>query len=236
MNPEYSLTIKDLPPDSRPRERLIKMGAQALSNAELLALLLGTGSRMETALQLAQRLLAGESLGWHANGLRGLLDAGVEELSKIHGIGEAKATRIKAGLELGRRLIVETPGARPTIKSPREAADLVMEEMRYLDREEFRLLLLSTKNHVIAVETDFVGSLNSSLVHPRELFRTCIRRSAAAVIMVHNHPSGDPTPSQEDIQLTRRLIDAGTLLGIEVLDHLVIGDGVYISMKEKGII
>ncbi|HHW91669.1 MAG TPA: DNA repair protein RadC [Firmicutes bacterium] len=236
MVPEYHLTIKDLPLESRPRERLVKLGAQALSTSELIALLLGTGSRTETALQLAQRLLAGNCRGWHGSGLRALQDASVEELSKIHGVGVAKAARIKAALELGRRLVAETRDSRPVIKSPQAAAALVMEEMRYLDREHFRVLLLSTKNHVIAIETDFVGSLNSSLVHPRELFRTCIRRSAAAIILIHNHPSGDPTPSQEDIQLTHRLCEGGALLGIDILDHLIIGDGIYVSMREKGII
>lgn len=236
MKAEYHLTIKDLPEESRPRERLVKLGAQALSTSELLAILLSTGTSSETALQLAQRLLAGNVPGWHGKGLRALQDAGVEELSQIRGVGIAKATRIKAALELGRRLTAETPESRPVIKSPRDAAALLMEEMRYLDREQFRLLLLSTKNQVIAIETDFVGSLNSSLVHPREMFRTCIRRSAAAIILAHNHPSGDPTPSQEDIQLTRRLVEGGKIIGIEVLDHLIIGDGVYVSMKEKGII
>lgn len=236
MVPEYHLTIKDLPPESRPRERLVKLGAQALATSELIALLLGTGSQTETALQLAQRLLAGNCPGLPGSGLRALQDASVEELSKIRGIGLAKATRIKAALELGRRLVAETQDARPVIKSPQAAAALVMEEMRYLDREHFRILLLSTKNHVIALETGFVGSLNSSLVHPRELFRTCVRRSAAAIILIHNHPSGDPTPSEEDIQLTRRLCQCGSLLGIDVLDHIIIGDGVYFSMKEKGII
>ncbi|MGB4171054.1 MAG: DNA repair protein RadC [bacterium] len=236
MVPEYHLTIKDLPLESRPRERLVKLGAQALSTSELIALLLGTGSRTETALQLAQRLLAGNCPGLHGSGLRALQDASVEELSKLHGIGLAKATLIKAALELGRRLVAESQDARPVIKTPQEAAALVMEEMRYLDREHFRVLLLSTKNHLIAIETGFVGSLNSSLVHPRELFRTCIRRSAAAIILLHNHPSGDPTPSQEDIQLTHRLCECGALLGIDVLDHIIIGDGVYVSMKEEGII
>ncbi|MGI6576039.1 MAG: RadC family protein [bacterium] len=236
MRPEYHLTIKDMPEENRPRERLIKHGSQSLSTSELLALLLGTGSRTDTALQLAEKLLAGGYLQWQGSGLRGLLDAGIEELSQVYGIGTAKATRIKAALELGRRLALETTGYRPVIKSPQDAAALVMEEMRYLDREQFRLLILSTKNQVLAQEVDFVGSLNSSLVHPRELFRTCIRRSAAAVILVHNHPSGDPTPSQEDIRITQRIMEGGALLGINILDHLIIGDGVFLSMKEKGII
>jgi DNA repair protein RadC len=233
---EYNLTIKDMPTEERPRERLVKLGAQSLSTGELLALILGTGSRTHTALQLADQLMAGEYLKGSDGGLRGLQDAGIEELGQVHGIGVAKASRIKAALELGRRLALETSGHRPVIKSPSDVVSLVMEEMRYLDREQFRLLLLSTKNQVLAQETDFVGSLNATLVHPRELFRTCIRRSAASVILVHNHPSGDPTPSPEDINLTRRIIECGQLLGISVLDHIIIGDGIFISMKEKEII
>jgi DNA repair protein RadC len=226
---EYHLTIKDLPRDIRPRERLLAAGPNALSNSELLAIILGTGNRQESALNLAGRLLS-------PFGLRFLVEASIEELSAIKGIGEAKATQIKAALELGKRMAAGGGEARASVCSPQDAGNLVMEDMRYLDRESFRVILLDTKNHVLGIETVSLGSLNASIVHPRELFRHAIRRSAAAVILVHNHPSGDPTPSREDLEITRKIHEAGQLLGIEVLDHLVIGDNRFVSFKEKGLI
>ncbi|WP_088554542.1 RadC family protein [Calderihabitans maritimus] len=227
---DYRLTIKELPEELRPRERMLQVGPQALSNAELLAILIRTGSARETALDLAQKLLC------RPNGLRYLVEASIEELSSIKGMGLAKAAQIKAAVELGRRLATSSSELRPCIRSPEDVIRLVMEEMRYLDREHFRAISLNTKNQVIAMDTVSVGSLNSSIVHPRELFKEAIRRSAAALVLVHNHPSGDPTPSQEDIDVTRRLAEAGQILGIKVLDHVIIGDGKYLSMKEKGLI
>jgi len=226
---EYHLTIKDLPKDIRPRERLAAAGPHSLSNGELLAIILGTGTHRESALTLANRLLS-------PSGLRYLAEASVEELSSIKGIGPAKAAQIKAALEMGKRMAASSSEARPSVCSPRDASNLVMEDMRYLDRESFRVILLDTKNHVLGIETVSLGSLNASIVHPRELFRHAIRRSAAAVILVHNHPSGDPTPSREDLEITRRIRDAGQLLGIDVLDHLVIGDNRFVSLKETGFI
>ncbi|MGB9660978.1 MAG: RadC family protein [Moorellaceae bacterium] len=223
------MTIKTMPPDLRPRERMLAVGPQALSNAELLALLLRTGTPQETALELAERLLAQPS------GLRYLAEASLEELRDQKGIGLAKAAQIKAAIELGRRLSVYMAD-RSVIQHPEDVARLLMEEMRYLDREHFRTVSLNTKNRVLAIDNVAVGSLNASLVHPREVFKGPVRRSAAAVILVHNHPSGDPSPSLEDIQVTRRLVEAGRLLGIEVLDHLILGDGSYLSMKEKGLL
>lgn len=222
-------TIKDLPEDLRPRERMLAFGAQALSNAELLAILLRTGNPQETALEVAQRLLS------QPGGLRYLAEASLEELKGQKGIGLAKAAQIKAAIELGRRLAAFRP-ERPVIKGPADAAHLLMDEMRYLDREHFRTISLNTKNRVLAIDNVAVGSLNSSYVHPREVFKGPVRRSAAAVILVHNHPSGDPAPSLEDIQVTRRLVEAGKVLGIEVLDHLILGDGSFVSMKEKGLL
>jgi len=222
-------TIKDLPEDLRPRERMLAFGAQALSNAELLAILLRTGNPQETALEVAQRLLS------QPGGLRYLAEASLEELKGQRGIGLAKAAQIKAAIELGRRLAAFRP-ERPVIKGPADAAHLLMDEMRYLDREHFRTISLNTKNRVLAIDNVAVGSLNSSYVHPREVFKGPVRRSAAAVILVHNHPSGDPAPSLEDIQVTRRLVEAGKVLGIEVLDHLILGDGSFVSMKEKGLL
>ncbi|MCL6610616.1 MAG: DNA repair protein RadC [Peptococcaceae bacterium] len=222
--------MKELPEDIRPRERLLKEGAEALSEIELLAILLGTGSREATALELASLVMA------RFKSLRLLLDATVEELSEVKGVGPAKACQVKAALELARRLAQFSGPPRPVIKSPDDAAGLVMEEMRHLDREHFRALLLNIRNQVIGVDKVSVGTLNSSAVHPRELFRNAIKRSAASVILVHNHPSGDPTPSREDLDITLRLSEAGKIIGIEVLDHIIIGDNRFTSFKAKGLI
>lgn len=232
-NVEYHLTIKDLPEGERPRERLLKYGAENLTDAELLAIIIRTGSRSETAVNLSQRLLLGEK---GVNGLRFLVEASIEELGKIKGIGIAKAAQIKAAIEIGKRLASLNQSERPVIKYPGDVRNLLMEEMRYLDKEYFKIILLNIKNQVIHVEDVSVGSLNSSIVHPREIFKIAIRRSSAALILVHNHPSGDPTPSGEDVEITRRLVESGKLLGIDVLDHVIIGDGRYTSLKEKGLI
>lgn len=232
-NVEYHLTIKDLPEGERPRERLLKYGAENLTDAELLAIIIRTGSRSETAVKLSQRLLLGEK---GVNGLRFLVEASIEELGKIKGIGLAKAAQIKAAIEIGKRLASLSQSERPVIKCPEDVRNLLMEEMRYLDKEYFKTILLNIKNQVIHVEDVSVGSLNSSIVHPREIFKIAIRRSSAALILVHNHPSGDPTPSGEDVEITRRLVESGKLLGIDVLDHIIIGDGRYTSLKEKGLI
>ncbi|NPV27206.1 MAG: DNA repair protein RadC [Firmicutes bacterium] len=227
---EYRYTLKDLPANCRPRERLAQYGPQSLSNSELLAILLRTGTPTETVLELANQLLA------QPKGLRFLAEASVEELSAYRGIGLAKATQIKAAVELGRRVASVSPEIRPVIKSPQDVSLLVMDDMRFLDREHFRTIALNSKNQVVGIDTISIGSLNSSLVHPRELFRTVISRSAAAIVLVHNHPSGDPSPSREDLEVTRRIVEVGKLLGVEVLDHIIIGDGCFISLKEKGII
>lgn len=230
---EYRLTLKDLPAEERPRERLWKYGPEVLSNAELLAIIIRTGNRNETALALAQRMLS--ELG-QGEGLSFLVDATVEELTKVKGISMAKACAIKAAVELGKRIGGIKSIDKVFIRSPRDVANLLMNEMRYLKKEYFRTIQLNVKNQVLAVEDISVGSLNSSIVHPREVFKGPIRRSSAAIILVHNHPSGDPSPSREDIEVTRRLYEAGKLLGIDVLDHIIIGDGIYTSLKEKGII
>lgn len=227
---QYHLTIKDMPADLRPRERLIREGAQALTDVELLAILLRTGSAAGTALELATVVLT------CFNGLRALIQASIEELSEIKGMGPAKAAQVKAALELGRRVAADSFGERAVIKTPEDAVRLVMEEMRNLDREHFRALLLNAKNQVIGREIISIGTLNSSTVHPRELFKNAIKRSAAALILAHNHPSGDPDPSREDIEVTRRLLEAGQIIGIEILDHLIIGDSKFTSFKAKGLI
>lgn len=160
----------------------------------------------------------------------------MEELITLPGISKNKATALAVAFELARKLASTTPVDRPTIRSPEDAADLVMKEMRFLDREHFKALLLNTKNQLIARETISIGTLNASTIHPRELFKSAIRRSSAAVILVHNHPSGDPTPSKEDIDVTRRLQETGGIIGIEVLDHIIIGDKRFVSLKEKGLL
>ena len=210
----YHLTIKDLPADLRPRERLRALGPESLSLTELLAIIIRTGQAPDSALDLAQRLLA------HPTGIRYLMESKCEELAQVKGIGEAKAAQIKAAVELGRRVLTAIPEARATISNPADAVHL----------------LLNTKNQVLAIETVSVGSLNSSIVHPREVFKNPLKRSAAALVLVHNHPSGDPAPSREDLDVTKRLVEAGKILGIEVLDHIIIGDQRYISLKEEGLI
>ncbi len=230
MDPfQYRVTIKEMPIDLRPRERLLKDGVESLSDMELMAILLRTGTASVSAIELAAMLLS------QFKGLRSILDATVEELSTVKGVGLAKAAQVKAALELGRRLASRPAEEKPCIKSPEDAAGLVMEDMRYLDREYFRALLLNTKNHVLGLETISIGTLNSSSVHPRELFRNAIKRSAAALILVHNHPSGDPTPSREDLAVTKRLEETGKIIGIEVLDHIIIGDNKFVSLKAKGL-
>lgn len=226
----YRPTIKDLPEDIRPRERLLKEGAEVLSDIEILAILLRTGSREATALDLASLIML------RFKSLRQLLGATIEELGEIKGVGPAKACQIKAALELARRTAKYSDQPRPVIKSPDDAAALVMEEMRHFDREHFRAILLNTKNQVIGTDKVSVGTLNSSVVHPRELFRNAIKRGAASVILLHNHPSGDPTPSREDKDITQRVIEVGNIIGIEVLDHIIIGDNKFISLKAHGLI
>lgn len=230
MTEENQLLIRDLPCEERPREKLLMLGAGALSNAELLAILLRSGSARESAVQLAVRLLS------RSGGLRFLPDLSLEEMEEIKGVGPAKAIQIKAALELGRRLATLPPDEAESITSPQRAAALFMEQLRYKRKEHFMILLLNTKNHVISKEEISIGSLNASIVHPREIFNIPLRKSAASVILVHNHPSGDPSPSQEDLEVTRRLVEAGNILGIAVRDHLVIGDGCYFSFKEKGLL
>lgn len=220
--------LKDLPNELLPRERLDQLGPEALSNGEILAILLRTGTKGENVLALAERILT------DAGGLAGLGRLTVHELAQIHGLGKAKSAGLKAALELGRRSASLDPVSRPVINCPQDVAHIVMEEMRLLDREHFRVLSLSTKNHVLGISKVSIGSLNSSLVHPRECFKEAIRRNSHSIILVHNHPSGDPTPSPQDIEVTNRLVDGGKILGIEVLDHVIIGDKRFTSLKEQG--
>ena len=221
--------IRDLQEAERPRERLISLGPQVLSSAELIAILLRVGVPGENAVQVGQRLL--QQFG----GLPGLHRAPFEELVLQHGISEAKAAQIKAAIELDQRLQEEKPEEKPTINSPADAADLVRYEMSALEQEHLRVLLLDTRNHVLDIVEVYRGSVNSSQVRVAEVFKPAVRRGAPALIVVHNHPSGDPTPSPDDVAVTRAFVQAGKLLDIEILDHLVIGQGRYVSLKERGL-
>lgn len=193
-----SLMMKDFPTDERPRERLIQHGPQSLSNQELLAILLRTGTKSESVIQLANRLIA------HFEGLLLLQDASIEEITSIKGIGLAKAVQIKAAVEIGRRIANLSYDDRFVIRSPEDGANFVMNDMRFLSQENFVCLYLSTKNQVLHRQTIFIGSLNVSIVHPREVFKEAFRRSAASIICFHNHPSGDPSPSREDIEVSAK--------------------------------
>jgi len=226
---EYNISIKNMPENMRPREKLLNWGETKLSDVELLAIILGMGTRNVSALELANFLVV------KYKGLRGLKESSLEELIEERGIGPAKAVTIKAAVELGRRIAVNVQGKIP-IKSPEDVRNIVMEEMRYFDREHFRSLYLDRKGGLIVMEDVSVGGLHSSIVHPREVFKTAVKKSAASIILVHNHPSGDPTPSKEDIEVTKRLIEAGKIMGIEVLDHIIIGEGNYCSLKARGLI
>jgi DNA repair protein RadC len=227
---DCGFAMKDLPQAERPRERLRKYGADVLSTPELLAILLRTGTSQMSVLELAHHLLS--TFG----GLRNLVKADMEDLKKIKGMGTCKAAEVKAAIELGKRIALLDREERPVIRTPRDVADLLMQDMRYLDREHFKAVFLNVKNQVLDVVTVSVGTLNSSLVHPRELFKDAIKASSSGVILVHNHPSGDPTPSDNDKELTIRLCEAGKVLGISVLDHVVIGDSRYVSFRETGLI
>jgi len=225
--PSYRIT--DLEVTERPRERLRRLGAQALSSAELLAILLRVGVQGENAVQVGQRLIN------TFHGLSGLHRASFDEVCAQRGIGEAKAAQIKAAIELGRRLAAEAPEERPAVHSPQDAADLVRYEMSALEQEELHVLLLDNRNRVLHIEPVYRGSVNSSQVRVGELFKAAIRRNAAALIVAHNHPSGDPTPSPDDVAVTRAIVQAGKLLDIDVLDHLVIAGGKFVSLKERGL-
>jgi DNA repair protein RadC len=227
QQPVYRIT--DLEETDRPRERLSALGPQSLSNAELIAILLRVGVPGENAVQVGQRLL--NKFG----GIRGLHRAPFVELCKQHGIAEAKAAQIKAAIELGRRLAVEAPEEKPVINSPADAAGLVQYEMGALEQEHLRTLLLDRRNRVLEVVEIYRGSVNSSQVRVGEVFKEAVRKNASGIIVVHNHPSGDPTPSPDDVAVTRAIIQAGKLLDIDVLDHLVIGLGRWVSLKERGL-
>ncbi len=215
--------LKSLPIRERPTERITDNGARSVSLTELLASLIGGARQLEIADQLIARYQT----------IRNISITSIHEMASIKGLGISSAARLKAALELGKRLLVESPEIRPKITSPADAANLVMVEMSTLEREEVRVLLLDTRNRVTATHTIYVGSLNTNLVRIGELFTDAIRQLACAIIIVHNHPSGDPAPSPEDVRLTEMVVQAGKLLDIEVLDHLIIGQGRFVSLKER---
>lgn len=225
----YRLTIKELPSGERPREKLKLRGVASLSTGELLAIILRTGVPGETATDVAQRLLA------RYGGLLGLSRAEYGALCRERGLGEAKAAQLLACVELARRLALEKPEERFRINSPEDVVVLVASEMAALDQEELRVVVLTTKNDVLRVVPVYRGSVNSAQVRVAEVFKEAVRANAPALIVVHNHPSGDPTPSTDDVAVTRELVRAGRLLDIDVLDHLVIGDGSHVSLRRRGL-
>ncbi len=225
------MNIRKLPASERPREKLLREGKEALSTSEVLAILIGSGTKESSAMELAAEILSMEG-----NGLGFLAECRPEELSAVKGIGEAKACNILAAVELGRRIASGRGTERPVITSAADIAGMFMERMRYYRKEHFISLMINAKGHIIEETLVSVGDLCSSTTHPREVFVEAVRRSAGSVVFLHNHPSGDPEPSDMDISTTKRLIEAGKILGIPVLDHIVIGDGKYVSMKGKGMI
>lgn len=224
---DYKICIREMPEDERPRERLLKYGPEALSNAELLAIILRTGTQKENIINLCSRIFSEYNL-------KQLSQANVSKLMEIHGIGTAKAAQIAAVFELARKLEGFTDEPKRKIRSPADVYSILYPKMREQKREKLVALLLDTKNQVLREEVISIGSLNANIVHPREVFKAALLESCASVILSHNHPSGDPTPSREDIAVTEKLVEGGKLLGIDVLDHVVIGDGRYVSLKDEG--
>jgi len=225
-----SFTVHDLPLSERPRERLLKLGSEALSAQEVLALILGRGVKGESVMVTSQKLLS------RFGNLKGIANASIEELTQTKGIGPAKAAQIKAALELSKRLeadISEKP--KPIIKSPEDVAAVVKTRLKGKKKEHFFVLCLDTRNRLINDRLVSIGSLDTSIVHPREVFREAVSSSAASVIFAHNHPSGDPEPSKEDVELTKRLAKAGEIIGIDVLDHIIVCNENYLSLKAKNL-
>jgi DNA repair protein RadC len=226
--PALPSSVREIPVEERPRERLDAIGAEALRDAELLAILFRTGTRSTGAVALAEALLR------EFGGLRALARASIEELQRVDGIGRVKAIEVKAALELGKRLAAFSERGRPRIQCADDVANLLMVRYKDYEHEVFKCVLLNTKNEVVKVVDISHGSLDGTLAGPRDVFRQALREGVSAVILCHNHPSGDPEPSPDDLQLTRRLVEAGELLGVRVLDHVIFGDGRFVSLKDRG--
>lgn len=225
--PVYPTALRELPEEDRPRERLARLGPEALRDAELMAILFRTGPKAVGAVALADQVLA------HFGNLRSLAHASLEELQQVKGLGHAKSVEIKAGLELGKRLAAYSGRDRTRIRGAEDVANLLMVQFKDYENEHFKCLLLNTKNDLVKVVDVSHGGLDGAMAVPRDVFRQAVRESANAVIVCHNHPSGDPQPSRDDMALTKRLTESGDLLGVRVLDHIVFGDGRYVSFKER---
>jgi DNA repair protein RadC len=230
MDKVTSFTVRDLPKPERPRERLQKFGPEALSAQELLALVIGRGIPKKSVMSIAQELLA------KFGNIKAISQATIEELSQIKGIGFAKAAQIKACFELGKREELEPELKNFDIRDPESVVRAIRASIKDKAKEHFKLILLNPRNKIIGISTISIGTLNASLVHPREVFKDAIKHSAASVVLAHNHPSGDPDPSEDDLTITKRLIEAGKILGVEVIDHIIIAKNGFLSFKEKGLI
>ena len=225
------MNIKQLPSEEKPREKLLREGSDRLSTTEILAILINSGTKEISALEIAAQLLSIDK-----RGVRFLAECSPEELGRIKGMGQAKICTVLAAVELGKRIAAAPVRDRNLIRSSSDIADLFMEKIRYYKKEHFVSLMINAKGEIIEETEVSIGDLCSSSTHPREVFVDAVKRSAGSVVFLHNHPSGDPSPSDTDIQTTKRLIEAGTILGIPVLDHIIIGDGIYVSMKAMGLI
>ena len=225
------MNIKQMPSEEKPREKLLREGSDRLSTTEILAILINSGTKEISALEIAAQLLSMDK-----RGVRFLAECSPEELGRIKGMGQAKICTVLAAVELGKRIAAAPVRDRNLIRSSSDIADLFMEKMRYYKKEHFVSLMINAKGEIIEETEVSIGDLCSSSTHPREVFVDAVKRSAGSVVFLHNHPSGDPSPSDTDIQTTKRLIEAGTILGIPVLDHIIIGDSIYVSMKAMGLI
>jgi len=228
--PAYSSAVREMPEEDRPRERLARLGPEALRDAELLAVLFRTGTREMGAVALAERVIL------HFGDLRSLSRASIEELQQVKGLGAVKAIEIKAALELGLRLAAHTDRQRVRIRTGQDVADLLMLRFKGCETEHFKCLLLNAKHEVLKILDVSQGGLDGTAALPRDVFRQAVREGACAVIVCHNHPSGDPEPSRDDISLTKRLVDAAAVIGVSFLDHIIFGDGRHVSIKERGLI
>lgn len=222
------MNFKEIPIENRPREKLMNKGAKSLTNSELMAIIISTGNKKENVIELSDKF-------FNKYNLKSLSRLKLGSLKKQMGIGDAKACKIIACFELGRRLSSFSENKKIIIKNPKDVANLFMLDMGTLEKEYFKALYLDSKNQIIKQETLFIGSLNESIVHPRDIFKIALEENAASVVILHNHPSGDPNPSEQDLEITKRIIEAGKIIGIEVLDHIIIGENKYISLKQKGI-